>query len=92
MARGGPRPGSGRPKGARSKLADDVRKLAEKDAVAAWKRVVSLLNSKDERVQLAAAQEVLNRRYGKPAQAVTGEGGEGPVRIVVETGVERAAD
>jgi len=81
MARGGPRPGSGRPKGARSKLADDVRKLAEKDAVTAWRKIVKLLESKDERVQLAAAQEVLNRRYGKPAQAVTGEGGEGAVKV-----------
>ena len=92
MARGGPRPGSGRPKGARSKLADDIRELAGKDALKAWKRIVGLMQSEDERVALAAAQEVLNRRYGKPAQALTGEGGEGAVKVMVVTGVDRDDD
>lgn len=32
-------------------------------------------------VRLKAAIELLDRGYGKPAQAVTGEGGEGPVRV-----------
>lgn len=81
MARGGPRPGSGRPKGARSKMADDVRALADVDAPKAWKKIVGLMGSDDERVALAAAQEVLNRRYGKPAQAITGEGGQGAVKV-----------
>jgi hypothetical protein len=35
-------------------------------------------------VRNAAATEILNRAWGKPAQAITGEGGEGPVLTSIE--------
>jgi hypothetical protein len=34
-----------------------------------------------ELMRLYAAQELLNRAHGKPATAVTGEGGTGPATI-----------
>lgn len=48
----------------------------------------ALESGEPEREQWAVDQ-VLNRAWGKPAQAVTGEGGEGPAVLVVRTGVPR---
>lgn len=82
---------SGNPSG-RPRVAPEVRDLAREKAPQAFRRIVELMASSDERISLAASQEVLNRAYGKPAQAVTGEGGEGPVSIMIVTGVPRAED
>lgn len=73
---------SGNP-GGRPKAVADLVALARSHAPDAFQRVVSLVNDPDPRVSLAAAQEVLSRAYGKPAQAMTGEGGEGPAELVV---------
>ncbi len=51
--------------------------------------LLTLTKSDDERVRLGAIQAALDRGWGKPAQAVTGEGGNGPVQIVVDTGISR---
>ena len=73
---------SGNPSG-RPKILAEVRELARQHGEAAFRHVVKLMGDADPRVSLAAAQEVLNRAYGKPAQSVTGEGGEGPVQIAL---------
>lgn len=73
---------SGNP-GGRSKTTGQIRELAKAHAPEALTRVVELMKSADERVAFVAAQEILNRVYGKPAQAVTGPDGEGPVKLVV---------
>lgn len=93
--KGGFRKGvSGNPGGRKpdAELADVKAKAREHagDALAALVKIAT--KGKSESARVSAAEAILNRGYGKPAQAVTGEGGEGPVRIVVETGVERAAD
>jgi len=55
---------------------DDVRALARDAAVAALTRLAELANSEDERVALAASQELLNRAFGKsPAAATDDQGG-----------------
>lgn len=82
---------SGNPTG-RPKVVKEVQELARKAAPKAWKRILELVDSGEPKVALAASQEVLNRAYGKPAQAVTGEGGEGPVLLQVISGVPREAD
>ena len=40
----------------------------------------------DDNVRVAAAVAILDRIHGEPRQAVTGEGGGSPVRVVVEAG------
>lgn len=74
------------------KLAKTIKELATPHAPAALQRIVNLIKSMDERVSLAAAQTILDRAYGRAPQAVTGEGGEGPVTIQIITGVPRADD
>lgn len=58
---------SGNP-GGRPKVLEDVKLMAREHGKDAFKTVVALLKSTDERVALAAAQEVMNRAYGKPTQ------------------------
>lgn len=72
---------SGNP-GGRPKAIAELVALAREAAPGAFQRVVSLVQDEDPRVALAAAQEVLNRAYGKPAQVQAGEGGEGPAEVV----------
>lgn len=71
-----PRPGAG---------GGDVRVLARDSALAALARLAQLANSDDERIALAASQELLNRAFGKsPAAASDEPSGMRPlvVRIV----------
>jgi hypothetical protein len=56
---------SGRPKGA-----GEIRELARQYVPAALTKIGELVGSADPRVALAAAQEILNRVYGKPLQSV----------------------
>lgn len=58
---------SGNPNG-RPKIAGEIKALAREHAPTAFKRVLELLKSDDERVAFVAAQEILNRAYGKPTQ------------------------
>lgn len=53
------------PKGAADPA--DLRLLARDAALAALKRLADLSRSEDERVALAATQELLNRAFGKAA-------------------------
>jgi hypothetical protein len=50
---------------------DDVRLLARDAALAALTRLTELANSDDERVALAASQELLNRAFGKSVSAAS---------------------
>lgn len=57
----------------RNVLAEDggqVRSLLEKNAIGAAQRVVSLLNSYDEKVQVVAAKDILDRAGHRPADVV----------------------
>jgi hypothetical protein len=59
--------GGGRQTGAGGKATEsaDLRLLARDAALAALKRLADLSRSEDERVALAATQELLNRAFGK---------------------------
>ena len=59
------------PAAAQDVLSGDLRSLARDAALAALKRLSDLSRSEDERVALAATQELLNRAFGK---ASTGGG------------------
>ena len=56
--------------------AADLRLLARDAALAALKRLADLSRSEDERVALAATQELLNRAFGKASS--TGNAEEAP--------------
>ena len=51
--------------------AEDLRILTRDAALAALTRLAELAKSEDERVALAASQELLNRAFGKSATAAS---------------------
>jgi hypothetical protein len=81
----------GRKVGSVNKATAEVRAAAQVYTNEALKGLVRLmrgLNVKGKtrsevlpQTQFCAMQEILNSGYGRPATAVTGEGGEGPVTV-----------
>jgi hypothetical protein len=63
-------PGSALNPSGRPRIVQEIQELARSAAPAAFARVVALMNSDDERIALAASQEILNRAYGKPVMQV----------------------
>jgi hypothetical protein len=57
----------------RPRVVAQIRDMALKAAPAAFEKVCDLVRSVDERIALAASQEILNRAYGKPLQSVDSE-------------------
>ena len=71
---------SGKPKGFA-----EFRALARSHSKEAFERILEIMRQKkNTRLALRAAQLLLDRAYGRPAQAITGEFGEGPVKLVVK--------
>lgn len=66
---------SGNP-GGRPKLDNDVKDLARKYSKEAVKRLVDWMRDENPKASVAACQALLDRGYGKPAQAVTLSGDE----------------
>lgn len=64
------KPGQSGNPGGRSPIIKEIRTLAQSNGKEAFQRVLDLMMSDDERVALTAAQEVLNRAYGKPTQHI----------------------
>jgi hypothetical protein len=60
-----------------------VRDLAQKHAAHALEKLVTLVDSKNERVALSAAQTVLDRAHGKVAQAMNLKGPEGGLTVKI---------
>ena len=87
--RGGKRLGSGRKAGVPNRTTAECRKCARKYGLAAIKELAKLAGlmpggkgrAESEQARIAACREILDRAYGKPAQPLTGEGGEGPIQI-----------
>jgi hypothetical protein len=89
MATGGKRPGAGRKPGVPNKATSEVKEIARKYGPKALEELAILAGlieikdrkpSENDTARIAAAKEILDRAYGKSAQPVTGEGGEGPVQ------------
>jgi hypothetical protein len=62
---------SGNP-GGRPKENAEVKRLAREQGVASIQKLIALRDSQDERISLAACQALLDRAFGKPAQAIIG--------------------
>ncbi|HEX7965705.1 MAG TPA: hypothetical protein VF651_08315 [Gammaproteobacteria bacterium] len=60
-----------------------MREIAQQHAVHALKKLVTLIDSKNERVALSAAQTVLDRAHGKVAQAMNLKGPEGGLTVKI---------
>jgi hypothetical protein len=78
----GPRPRVGRPfvkgrsgnPGGRPKKVKELVELARAETRPTFQKIVWLRDhADDQRVQLSAAQEILNRAWGKPSQPLSGD-------------------
>lgn len=74
---------SGNPSG-RKATPPDVKAIWEANTVPAALKVVSFLECGDAEMEFKAANAILDRALGKPAQAVTGATG-GPLEIIVRS-------
>lgn len=72
---------SGNP-GGRPKADADVKALAKSHTKAAIERLAFWMASDNAKASVSASVALLDRGWGKPAQAITGEGG-GPLQVVV---------
>ena len=70
---------SGNPAGRRAEDAQ-VKELARSHTVAAVQALVKALKAKSERTRVAAAEALLDRGWGKPAQEIQHSGGIGVSR------------
>lgn len=70
---------SGNP-GGRPKENNEIKELARAHSVEAFERICEMAQCADHKIALPACKEILDRAYGKPAQAITGEDG-GPVAL-----------
>lgn len=71
---------SGNP-GGRPKENAEIKALAREHGPKAIERLAELMGGDDPRVAVAAAQALLDRGYGKPAQAITGDDEAPPVKV-----------
>ena len=75
----------GVPKGYR-----ELRAAARAHTAAALQALVDALS--DPKLRVAAAQALLDRGWGKPAQAMTSAGGEGRVEMVIRWQQQQPAE
>lgn len=76
--KGLPKPlGSGRQKGTSNKVGKEARELANKHTPKAFATLAKLLDNPDARVAAIAAQQILDRRYGKPVNPTELTGRDG---------------
>lgn len=83
MAGKGNPKGVGRPKGAKGKVGQDVRELARKytsEAVTTLAQIMA--EGESDQARAMAADKLLDRGWGRPSQAITGEDG-GPVQHAI---------
>jgi hypothetical protein len=90
MARPGPKkgsprvPGSGRKVGTLNHATRDIKALAQLHGPAAIAQLVGLMKQTDNpTVARAAASELLDRGYGRPAQTIEAVGNTGPREVVI---------
>jgi hypothetical protein len=83
----------GRQSGTPNRATAEIKGLARMhgaDAIEQLARIMS--HGTSEAVQIAAARELLDRGYGRPTQAITGDPDGAPIALVIYTGVDRDPD
>ena len=74
----------GRPKGSVNESTRKLKELAgrhTKDAIDCLVKIMK--KSKNEQNRMLAAEQILNRAHGKPAQAIVGDENNGPVNLLI---------
>lgn len=80
----------GRKKGTPNKNTRELKALISEHTETLFNELLRLATKADsEAVRVSAIKELLERGFGKVPQAVTGEGGTGPVMLQIVTGVPR---
>lgn len=76
----------GRPVGSKNKASNDIRQYARQFTIEAIDRFVHVMRYGKDGDAVYAGEKLLDRAWGKPAQAQTGENGEGPInhRVLIE--------
>lgn len=70
-ARGGKRPGAGRPRGSLNKATADIRAAAQVYTDEALSQLATIMRGSDsDAARVAAIKELLDRGHGKPKQAI----------------------
>lgn len=92
---GGKRPGAGRKPGRVSKAKIDIAERAKTHGDAALRTLAEIMASKDEpaSARVAAANALLDRGFGKPAQSLDHSSSDGsmtpaPSHIIIEAAVD----
>ena len=80
---------SGNPAG-RPQRVSHVRILARAQTEKAVEALIAALDDENSRVRVAAAEAILDRGWGRPAQALTGEDGEGPAELLLRWASEKS--
>ena len=76
-----PKGKSGNP-GGRPKIPDEVKAILKLQAPNALQKLLTLMESSDERIAFSAASAILDRAWGKPSQAVEHSGPDGePIEV-----------
>lgn len=84
--------GKGRPKGSPNKATAELKDLAKAYTTQALETLAQVMfASESDAARVSAANALLDRGYGKPTNVVGGDPNM-PLRLIVETGVARAAD
>ena len=78
--------------GGRPKLDEEYKALVKANTVAAMQVVISLLSSDREDIKLKAAQEIIDRAYGKAAQPIVGSDDHDPINMRVKQDLTRLSD
>lgn len=75
----------GRQKGTPNKATAEIKALAQKHGASAIAECLRIMkNSESDQARISAAKEIMDRAYGKPAQAIVGDEDEAPIKTVME--------
>ena len=78
----------GRKKGVPNKATAEIKTALQKHGDELVEALLAFTKDTDPRIRLGAIQAALDRGWGRPAQAITGDAG-GTATIVVHTGIDR---
>lgn len=94
MKHGGKRPNAGRPKGGKNKTTPEIKLIAQEYGREAIESLVEIMRGDEypAPARVSASRELLDRAYGKPAQAIQHSGSVDQPLVIVLDDEEADAD